>query len=69
METNTTGGWKETTTRMREQINETLQHTKNEHINPQKLKRYFRQNIEKTSEEHIENMNMAFLQYEFSYVS
>ena len=30
METNTTGGWKETTTRMREQINETLQNTKNE---------------------------------------
>ena len=50
METNTTGGWKETTTRMREQINETLQNTKNEYINPQKLKRYFRHNIEKTSE-------------------
>ena len=47
METNTTGGWKETTTRMREQINETLQNTKNEYINPQKLKRYFRHNIEK----------------------
>ena len=47
METNTTGGWKETTTRMREQINETLQNTKNECINPQQLKRYFRHNIEK----------------------
>ena len=47
METNTTGGWKETTTRMREQINETLQNTKNEHINQQQLKRYFRHNIEK----------------------
>ena len=41
METNTTGGWKETTTRMREQINETLHNTKNEYINPQQLKRYF----------------------------
>ena len=49
METNTTGGWKETTTRMREQIYETLQNTKNEYINPQQLKRYFRHNIEKTS--------------------
>ena len=29
METNTTGGWKETTTRMREHINETLHNTKN----------------------------------------
>ena len=29
MEINTTGGWKETTTRMREQINETLHNTKN----------------------------------------
>ena len=42
METNTTGGWKETTTRMREQINETLHNTNNEYINPQQLKRYFR---------------------------
>ena len=49
MVTNTTGGWKETTTRMREQINETLQNTKNEYINQQQLKRYFRHNIEKTS--------------------
>ena len=49
MATNTTGGWKETTTRMREQINETLQNTKNEYINPQQLKRYFRHNIEKIS--------------------
>ena len=49
METNTTGGWNETTTRMREQINETLQNTKNEYINQQQLKRYFRHNIEKTS--------------------
>ena len=30
--TNTTGGWKETTTRMREQINETLLNTKNEYM-------------------------------------
>ena len=49
METNTPGGWKVTTTRMREQINETLQNTKNEYINPQQMKRYFRHNIEKTS--------------------
>ena len=49
METNTTGGWKETTTRMREQINEALLNTKDEYINPQQLKRYFRYNIEKTS--------------------
>ena len=49
METNTTGGWKETTTRMREHINETLHNTKNEYINPQQLKRYFRHNIQKTS--------------------
>ena len=49
METNMTGGWKETTTRMREHINETLHNTKNEYINPQQLKRYFRHNIQKTS--------------------
>ena len=49
METNTTGGWEKPTTRMREQINETLQNTKNEYINQQQLKRYFRHNIEKTS--------------------
>ena len=36
MKANTTGGWKETTTRMSEQINETLHNTKNEYINPQK---------------------------------
>ena len=47
METNTTGGWKETTTRMREHINETLHNTKNEYINPQQLNRYFRHNIQK----------------------
>ena len=51
METNTTGGWKETTTRMREHINETLHNTKNEYINPQPLKRYFRHNIQKQAEE------------------
>ena len=49
METHTTGGWQETTTRMREHINETLHNTKNEYINPQQLKRYFRHNIQKTS--------------------
>ena len=49
METNTTEGWKETTTRMREQINETLLNTKNEYINPQQLKRYFRHYMAKTS--------------------
>ena len=34
---------------MREHINETLLNTKNEYINPQQLKRYFRHNIEQTS--------------------
>ena len=59
METNTTGGWKETTTRMREQINETLHNTKNEYINPQQLKRYFRHNIEKTSGDKNEDTILA----------
>ena len=50
METDTTGGWKETTTRMKEQINETLHNTKNEYINPQQLKRYFRHNKKQAEE-------------------
>ena len=49
METNTTGGWKENTTRMKEHINETLHNTKDEYINPQQLKLNFRHNIQKTS--------------------